>query len=193
MEVSTHPKVTWKAEHIYVWAKKNIYDNGKFPKGEFPIGSWTDEPDKVQWTDKKTGLACVIKRGPMGVWCGYVGVGPANPYYKRDYMESGDAVGVDAELCINVHGGLTFAGECSEGDPEHAICHIPVQGATDHVWWFGFDCGHGFDFMPWTALHFPDSITCSTKYSIYRDIKYVKKETTKLAKQLALFAKVNVE
>lgn len=31
-------------------------------KTGWPIGQWTNEPDKVQWIDEATGLDCLIVR-----------------------------------------------------------------------------------------------------------------------------------
>jgi hypothetical protein len=40
-------------------------------KSAWGPGPWTDEPDKVQWTDTATGLPCLAKRNPRGGhWCG---------------------------------------------------------------------------------------------------------------------------
>lgn len=68
----------------------------------FPIGPWTNEPDKAQWIDEATGLDCLIVRNRMGALCGYVGVPEGHPAHRQDY----DNVDADA------HGGLTFAGGC---------------------------------------------------------------------------------
>lgn len=60
------------------------------------------------------------------------------------------------------------------------ICHVPDAGEPERVWWFGFDCSHLGDASP----------AYDHKYgfggdSWYKDIAYVKRETTKLAAQLA--------
>jgi len=71
-------------------------------------GEWDNEPDKVQWKDEATGLPCLIVRGPLGAWCGYVGVSEGHKFFGKDYDD------VDAD----VHGGLTFAKGCSDHSPE---------------------------------------------------------------------------
>lgn len=142
-------------------------------------GPWVHEADKMQWVDQDSGLDCLIVRGPLGALCGYVGVGPEHPWHGRGY----------ADLDVSVHGGLTYANAC-EGD-EHdatAICHVPEPGRPEHVWWFGFDCNHGGDYVPTLAAHHqqlgrggPSVITDAP----YRDITYVQRECADLARQLA--------
>ena len=89
--------------------------------------------------------------------------------------------------------GITYADECAGN-----ICHVPREGEPEHVWWFGFDCGHVGDFSPemddpesdhnqkMDALY-PDWNARHAAYSankVYRDIDYVKAETERLAEQL---------
>ena len=143
----------------------------KFPKEErireFPPGPWDDELDKMQWPDESTGLACMIRRGPLGQWCGYVGVPPGHPWFKTPDYE---------ELPVEVHGGLTYAAMC-DGDEETGICHVVDPGEPE-LFWLGFDCGHAFDVMPGAS-------ELSAPWEIYRDQLYVMEETRKLALQIA--------
>ena len=91
------------------------------------------------WVDSPTNLDCMIHRNRIGALCGYVGVGPDHPWYGKHY----DAIDVD------VHGGLTYANACQEEVTEDdGICHVPEPGRPHDVWWLGFDCAHGQDFMP---------------------------------------------
>jgi hypothetical protein len=147
-------------------------------------GPWHDEPDKVQWIDDATGFDCLARRGPMGNWCGYVGVPPGHPAHGRDYDD----------VTVDVHGGLTFADTCQNDAPEvEGICHVPEPGRPADVWWLGFDCGHFMDFMPGLyarerhlglpALQFADEL--------YRDLAYVRGECASLARQLARPAQGN--
>ncbi len=73
----------------------------------------------------------------------------------------------------------------SEADAEaHLICHVPEPGEPDHVWWFGFDCGHAFDFMPAPAgLNFPPF--SDEPPTTYKTLDYVRRECAGLAAQLA--------
>lgn len=148
-------------------------------KSDWGDGPWQDEPDKIQWIDKKTGLPCLIVRNHNGAWCGYVGVSEGHPYFGKDY----DSVDVD------VHGGLTYADHCMEGEPEEeSVCHIPEPGEPDHVWWFGFDCHHFMDYGPAFEArmrehgidHDPDGL------STYKTVVYVRDEVINLAEQLAI-------
>lgn len=162
-------------------------------KSEWGEGPWQDEPDKVQWTDKPTGLPCLIVRNELtGSLCGYVGVEPGHPYHGK----SEDDVELDA------HGyGVNFSDECSPGETEATgICHVPEPGQSDDVWWFGFDCGHWRDLMPameatlnrldperqerWAQLlsNHPEP---SWMRNTYKTVKYVQRECRKLAGQLA--------
>lgn len=144
-------------------------------------GPWQDEPDKIQWTDAVTGLPCMAKRNRMGVLCGYVGVAEGHPFFGKGY----DDVPLDA------HGGLSYADACQAPDegmtPEEAeaklICHVPEPGQPDHVWWFGFDCGHGMmDFYP--AAPDMNIIPQAT----YKTLGYVRAQCRLLAAQLAVAA-----
>lgn len=131
-------------------------------------GPWDGEPDKVQWQDRRTGMPCLAVRNRTGGWCGYVGVTQGHPFFELDYD--------DKKVDVRVHGGLTFCGACSPDDKEHGICHRPDPGEPDHVWWLGFDCLHAGDLVPMVA----------TLGDVYRDLRYVKGECAKLAKQLTL-------
>lgn len=56
------------------------------------------------------------------------------------------------------------------------ICHIPDEGESDHVWWFGFDCGHSGDICPGHKA-------VSASY-VYRSERYTRDQVTALAAQL---------
>lgn len=106
-------------------------------------GPWATEPDKAQWIDTVTDLDCLMLRNHVGALCGYVGVQPGHPWYKRHYDELG--------AWPDVHGGLTFSSLCAEGEGTEEgpyICHIPAPGRPDAVWWLGFDCHHLGDLAP---------------------------------------------
>ena len=144
-------------------------------KSEWGPGEWQDEPDKVQWKDERSGLACLVKRGPVGAWCGYVGVAPDHPAFEKDYDD------VDVE----VHGGLTYAAACQHGPEESSICHIPDPGEPDNVWWFGFDCAHLHDLAPAMAARDRERGWAAFDVEEYRDVDYARRETSHLAEQLA--------
>jgi len=164
-------------------------------KSTWGDGPWQTEPDRVEW--RHAGLPCLAHRGPMGNWCGYAAVPPGHPLHGTAYP--------DAD--VSVHGGLTYSDRCSG-----AICHVPNPGEPDDVWWFGWDCGHAWDFSPalaaqirganFFALPFllepydhaaamaadPSSPTWPWR-EIYRTLDYVQAETNRLAEQLAAVVK----
>lgn len=153
-------------------------------KSTWGPGAWQDEPDRVEFrVPELPTLACLLVRGPIGSWCGYVGVPSGHPAHGKDYG--------DVDVDVEVHGGLTYAApcqsECGRG-PEALICHVPEPGETDDIWWLGFDCGHAFDVSPGMAAMlsgirgtgggaFPGDT--------YRDLTYVRREVEVLAHQLA--------
>lgn len=138
-------------------------------------GLWDDEPDKVQWSDRITGLPCLALRNHSGVWCGYVGVDRTHPYHSISYQSVNNHD-------LSVHGGLTYSNSCiNEDTPESAICHIPDPGEPDDVWWLGFDCGHGFDYVPGMMRNFPELIRSQ---ATYKTLDYVRGQCTLLAAQL---------
>jgi len=94
-------------------------------------GEWDNEPDRVEWADEKTGLPCLVVRGPLGALCGYVGVPKGHPLYrvKREALPN-----------LDVHGGINYA---KRG--VFVICHAK---RNDPRWWLGFDCGHMQDLVP---------------------------------------------
>lgn len=159
-------------------------------KSDWGPGAWQDEPDKRQWEDPTTGLACLIVRGPGGALCGYVGVARGHPahglsYSHWSYGEDGERVPLtpvqEAINDLEAHGGLTFAHGCGHGDnPATGICHIPGDGEPDSVWWFGFDCAHSGDLSPKydRDRRWGDTDT-------YKSQPYVERWVTKLAGQLA--------
>lgn len=172
-------------------------------------GPWEHEPDKMQWQDEATGLPCMVLRNFMGVWCGYVGVTEGHPWYQVEY--DGCPISCKEEDCdhrldmvLRVHGGLTFSSSCQEVGPmEKRICHVPGHGEPDNVWWFGFDCGHAFDFIPEFEVgevprllgEQPDLPNLMAQLSTgrdrfglpvaYRTLDYVREQCVALARQLA--------
>jgi hypothetical protein len=146
---------------------------GAVDRSRWAAGPWDDEPlDKRQWADPSTGLPCLAVRGPLGAWCGYVGVPEGHPMFGMDYDK------VDGEFGIEVHGGLTFEGFCQPEVENRGICHVVEPGEDDRVWWLGFDTGHAHDLVPSTARYadFPDMT--------YRTLDYVVEQVADLARQI---------
>jgi hypothetical protein len=146
-------------------------------KATWGPGPWQDEPDKEQYADEATGLPCLLKRNHFGNLCGYVGVSEGHPWFGKGYS------GIDAD----VHGGLTFADFCQEGDEARTICHVPGPGEPDRVWWLGFDCGHAWDLMPGMDAHLKRSsgVSYGDLGETYKTAAYVKAECARLAGQAA--------
>jgi hypothetical protein len=121
------------------------------------------EGDFDEWTDPYSNYLCRISRLiSMQHWNGYVRVPESHPSFGKSYDD------VD----IRVHGGLTYGGD-----------HFPSytnKETEKGYWWYGFDCGHAWDRIP--RIHF--SFHYRFEQDVYRDKDYVKKEVTKLAKQL---------
>ena len=145
-------------------------------KSEWEDGAWQIEPDKIQYMDEESGFPCLIVRNMSGALCGYVGVSSTHPAFEQDY----DDVKVD------VHGGLTFADHCTNGNDEmKAICHTVEHGEDDNVWWLGFDCNHFQDLAPAMDARYKKlQLKMQPPGYKYKDIKYVEKETKNLARQL---------
>lgn len=151
-------------------------------------GPWNEEPEKVQWPDPGTGLPCLAVRGPMGAWCGYVGLEPGHPFYGLDYCRG---CALRPEPCgkawcdhapaslLSVHGGLTYSGACQED--EHGICHVLGPGEEPHLWWLGFDASHAGDLVPSLLTLF--SIPADMR-GTYRTLAYMQAECAHLAQQL---------
>lgn len=160
----------------------------------WPSGPWDKESDKEAFIH--AGLPCLLIRGPVGAWCGYVGILKNHPLHGINYGDRapeltdawkkrkeqpvgdnpsfalmlrmlGDNDNPSPDVCFDVHGGLTFS-NFMKG--EHPI----------DTWWYGFDCSHAWDVAP-EILSFT-----SRADGVYRDQSYVKHETKKLADQLAI-------
>lgn len=148
-------------------------------------GPWQDEPDKCQWIDPSTDLDCLAVRHPRyGHWCGYVGVPEGHPAYEQHY----DSVPVE------VHGGLTFADSCDQSDDAeaHGICHVPLPGRPEKIWWLGFDAAHAWDMQPAKpSLYASLGLTGNSIFTLpedrgesYKNLAFIRDECAILAKQL---------
>lgn len=175
-------------------------------KSEWGPGPWQQEPDIKRWHDIKTWLPCIIRRGPVGALCGYVGVPPGHALHGKGY---GDAIketeqtramlerpvgnhGIIPLMCsglagegrialdvlLDCHGGCTYAGKRLDTIEKDAF------------WWFGFDCAHAGDIAPWAdaALRSIGHEPSRRGGEVYRTMDYVIDECTKLASQLAALA-----
>lgn len=144
------------------------------PKSEWGPGPWQEEPDTDAWRSPH-GFPCVMRRGSMGAWCGYVGVPPGHPWHGKDW----------GSIDVEVHGGLTYAEKCNEWI---GVCHVPAPGESDNFWWVGFDCAHWMDLNPVqealrSQLNMPAYERPEEFRDVYRTLAYVKAETEDLARQ----------
>lgn len=138
-------------------------------------GPWHHEPDRVQWRHKSSELICLMVRSASsGAWCGYVGVPPGHPFFGINHTAITNSV--------DVHGGLDYSAPCQEDEPIHGICHVPLPGEAQAMWWFGFSCVHPGDLYPRFAGITGDAIQLT-----YKNEEYVHCETECLADQLLSF------
>ena len=158
------------------------------PKQE---GPWRDEPDKLSWTDKATGMPCIMLRARLGTLSGYVAVNTEHPLFGYVYRA------VPADLGIQPHGGLNYSAACDEeADERVSVCHISEQrrervrhprGKQEHppfseeLWWFGFACDKSYDLVP----RFYQSHMSAENGQTYRGEDYVFTQCTNLARLLA--------
>jgi hypothetical protein len=120
----------------------------------------------------------MVRNVEIGNWCGYAAVPPGHPWHGKPLDDAPD---------VEVHWGLTYAAACAGH-----VCHAPQPGEADDVWWLGFDCGHGFDVMPFTRKMHADRgrdlaamlETESACRMQYRDVAYVRAECERLAEQI---------
>lgn len=125
---------------------------------------WLDEPDRQEF--EHAGYKCLILRHTeLGHLCGYTSVPRGHPCYGKHY----DHIPYEDLLQVSVHGGLTFS---DEGDGEHR----PVGG-----WWFGFDCAHYMDSVPFMLERFTEISLGGT----YCNFQYVRQEIMNMADQMA--------
>jgi hypothetical protein len=156
---------------------------------------WYSEDNKVDF--EADSLRCCMRRGPLGSWCGYVGIPKSHPWWGKGYNDyikpTADMLGprdvddhgaidllcqawsgkdateeLSVGLAMRVHGGLTYARD-----------HEPY-GKPDGLWWFGFDCAHSGDLIP----SFAEGKYGAQDGDIYRDQQYVVAECQSLAAQL---------
>lgn len=183
------------------------------PKKDWGPGPWQREPDELRWTDKATGLRCIIVRNMdvTGSLCGYVGVEPTHPAYELAYSgETGSEArehheAFRAALRRNAHKPILERIEDLPPRPEPVpgigdlVNNLTAHGGlsyagrlktrvNDDLWWFGFDCSHAWDISPGIDATLRSlgatAMSDGIPGMVYRDIKYVKKECADLARQL---------
>ena len=156
---------------------------------------WKSEPDHEEFVS--SGLDCILCRGPVQSWCGYVRVDESHLLFGVSYGDRVEALSEMLEqrkqqpigktpafsillaalgggleptpdVVFQVHGGLTYSSK-KAGD-----------GTGLEGWWFGFDCGHAGDLSPGLSKYHDPGPN-----ETYRTIEYVRNEAKSLAAQLA--------
>lgn len=148
----------------------------KSEKADWGEGPWKYEQDRLEWDYH--GYPCLMVRSEeTGAWCGYVGVPPEHPLYKKKYQD----------VHLAVHGGVNYSSYCSG-----AVCHRKVEEPHD-TWWLGFHCGHALDFSPamesvfWRKLGHPSMFG---SIGVYRDVRYVQNQVYLLARAIEYAAEL---
>lgn len=171
---------------------------------------WKNEPDFH--TFEAAGLRCVMKRHADWLsWCGYVGVGRSHPLFEVHY---GDLVPAPAnwmkQSCdVDEVGPINLfitALDLSAGDIPEGFAPltslITVHGGLSWAnrlhdwtgWFFGFDCGHAWDYSPGferrmkeldASRGYPSWPDAMRDYKTYRSFDYVASECATLAQQIA--------
>lgn len=141
------------------------------------LEEWDVEPNIL--VGDSHGYIMVIQRSPQFKHlCGYVGVPIGHPANQ----------GEDNYPDYNVHGGITWA---SEENPVQCLYLGGDEGESDvdkvaaiaeGVFWLGFDCCHGCDFVPGHLDFMPVRLMIGADK--YRNLAYVQAECESLAKQL---------
>jgi hypothetical protein len=147
-------------------------------------GPWQSEPDRLEF--QSHGFNCLLSRNSMlGNWCGYVGLPKTHSLYGRERPDILDT--------LDVYGGVTYSAHC-----DGFICHVTqekdelfwvgfachVTQEKDELFWVGFDCGHSQDVIP--ALVATMKTLPRAPWPVtYKTLVWVKKETERLALQLA--------
>lgn len=140
-------------------------------KKNFPQGIWLKEPDLCYWEYNK--LSCLIIRDmTLGVWKGFVGVDQDHLFYNKplnDILDIHEAM----EIFFLVHGGICSAGHLIQ----------KYKSYNRNLWWFGIETSHGSDVIP--LLELENSKILSGEDQTYKDFRFIRRETNKLAKSLS--------
>ncbi len=134
----------------------------------------TEQPYKLFVSHE---LPCIVMRGPLNQWNGYVGA----PLAAIGDLESFRYAADD----FRVHGGVTYNDE---------ICPLAFLEAFGHtgvtyndainivnlnLHWIGFDTAHARDYIEGYPYNLPGAVK--------RTREYVEAQTVKLAEQVAAF------
>jgi len=137
---------------------------------------WENEPARIEYVE--SGVKALILRNPdFGTLCGYIALPLKHPLAGKNYND----------IPIQVHGGLTY-GDKGDGS-------LYEKG----YYWYGFDCGHSWDFAPKIVELLETMEGTDTKHwyenTTYRNVEYVKGEIKYIVKQLwrIIFQLIGIE
>lgn len=142
-----------------------------YNKSNFPPGKWMHEPDFCGW--HRSGLVCLaIRDMSLGVWKGFVGVGPTHPYFAKKIEPLLQETSI-IDIFLSVHGGISSAG----GLPAR------YKEISQGLWWLGIETSHGGDLMP--LLKNDPDMDKMLSGQTYKDFAFIRRETNKLASYLS--------
>lgn len=168
---------------------------------------WKSEPEKVDGVTAE-GYRYALRRGPVGHWCGYVGIGRDHSLHGVGYSDPTEMLRGRLEMlrgrlertmksempAEEDRGMVLMIGEIFgklEPEPQnvfrvhggitYAEDHLP-QAEPDGLWWYGFDCAHSGDLCPDMQEKYPELYSDDT--SIYRDAAYAIAQCARLSAQL---------
>lgn len=142
----------------------HAHDRSKWGADNWATHMARDEPDAV-WFEH-AGFRCMLNRCEgSGHWCGYVDVPVGHPDHGTEHYKCD----------VECHGGVTYNSQAS--------FHEGFDGDTT-AWRIGFDCGHSGDASPGRERY--------SGYDMYRDIRYVRAETERMAEQFRARSAVNI-
>ena len=160
---------------------------------------WKDEPDALDFIDDATSYPIALRRGPVGAWCGYIGVPKDHPWHGKGYSEAVKAPRALTDRAVNVDelGAINIVCAGVNAVPEENIWPIDVlvrchggltyakdawwEGETRASWWFGFDCSHAGDIAP-------KHIRYGIRDGVYRDVDFARAAASLAASDLAIAA-----
>lgn len=143
-----------------------------FDKRNFPKGVWVQEPDLCFWYCH--GLPCLVIRDmSMGIWKGFVGLGPNHVLYEKD-LEHILGIPQALELYRIAYGGIARVGKLAS----------KYQGYAKNCWWIGIETTQGNDLMPFLKLEV-EGVDNLISDQTYKDLHFIRRETNKLSKYLS--------
>lgn len=105
-----------------------IFQDDLVDRSSWGRGAWDGEPDRMMW--QRGQLTCLaLRQIGAGYWCGYVGVPFGHPAFGKGLSEV----------------------EISSAQHEVNYAELELGKEDPPLYWFGFDCGHAWDYQPGLA------------------------------------------